>query len=753
MNKMNVLPLYNALNWEIVSGDMSWNAATEKKVFTFHSSSWRDAPVCREGATGYALKTGSCSGVMAIDLDDPNLQHNRQIADMCEKAGAIKQVTRKGTHYLFKASSELRTTTNKKLALDIRNENALLYIEPSHYVVGNRTHYYKFSNLPDTPDAIPECPQDILDYIHRLFTPNLDTEKMKRIKETVKRENREMDKTKCTISKKQEDIRKLLMAINLEHAEEYSDWIKVGLALYHEQLPWELFDEFSRRSPKYREGEPFYVYTSFHHHQINEPISLRTLYWWCKQENPEVFKTLINQDDNEEYLAMKEEFEKTNFLVGSRIVHLHDDGTQSFMTDNEARVRFANREFRVWDGDKVKKQSFYLIWLHDPNRREYDRMDFIPPPRECPANVYNLFTGLAGAQLPELDLTQEERMALIQPILTHISKLTSGQPEFMVHIFAQMVQQPGIKPGVSVVLRDMYKMLSKDGGTGKNALIEFFGDRILGEKYVAVLATNASLYDAFNEHLEHKLLVYVEEARGKDNAREIDQLKAAVTGTKRLVNRKGVPKYTQRDFARYIFTTNNPNPIANHGATPGDRRFWFADVDTAHRDQPDYFPRLWGAMERKDVQRAFYDYLLAFPCYTSPFEFQNKRPITPAFIDLRRMNAGMILRWVIDRVESEMPIDDRTSTLFADFTNWMRERNERKDEDNHISLTAFTQYLTRNKTLVLPNDPQDEREGRYKSSVSYLRLDTARLRRALIENHYVYRLTPAETAEYIFGDE
>ena len=746
---MNALDHYKSLRWEIVSGDMSWNETTEKKQFLFHSESWRDNPVCRPLASGYALKTGSCSGVMAIDLDDPGLPHNRLIAEMCEQAGAIKQITRKGTHYIFKAHPGLRTTTNKKLALDIRNENALLYVEPSHYAIGSRTYFYKFSNLPDTPDGIPECPEEILDTIHKLFTPNLDKEKLTRIRDSVKRENREMDKTKCSISKKREDIRTLLGAISLEHAEEYSDWIKVGLALWRDQYDWELFDEFSRRSPKYREGEPFYVWNSFRHHSLNEPISLRTLYWWLKQENPEVFKTLINQEDNEEYLAMKEEFEKTNFLIGSKICHIHENGTRTFYSDADAKVKFANREFKVWDGDKVKKQSFYQIWLRDTNRREYDRMDFIPPPLVCPPDVYNLFQGFAGERLPELTLTDEERMELIEPILTHLSKITNGHSSYLLHFFAQLLQYPGIKPEVVPVLRDIKRLLMREGGTGKNTLLDFFGIHILGEEYYTVIGVNASLYDAFNEHLEHKLLVFVEEAKGKDNAKEIDQLKSVVTSKKRIVNRKGIPKYEQKDFTRYVFSSNNANPIPRYGATPGDRRFWFTDVETEHRDnEPTYFPTLWRETERPEVQRAFYDYLKSYKCYKTPHEFQVMRPMTRATIDIRRMNADMVLRWILDRIESDLPMDDRTSVLFDEFNRWMRDRNETKDEDNRISMTYFTNFLLSNEELVLPNEPLQEHEGRYKSSVSHIRLNTDRLRRALIENHYIHR-----TAKDIFTNE
>jgi hypothetical protein len=229
-----MLQRYADLGWQLVSGDMGYDPARQKKTFKFHSPSWRDDPVCLPGATGYALKTGEGSGVMAIDVDDPALPHNKRLVELCEQAGGIKQNTRKGVHYLFRPDDRLRTTTNEKLKLDIRNANALLYVEPSHYDVDGRTQFYKVHNLPTNRNAIPVCPDEVVDYIQGLFRPTLSTAEKKTIRDTTKRENSGMDKLRVDMSKTEEDIRTLLQSINADHAENYADWIKVGLALHHE---------------------------------------------------------------------------------------------------------------------------------------------------------------------------------------------------------------------------------------------------------------------------------------------------------------------------------------------------------------------------------------------------------------------------------------------------------------------------------------------------------------------------------------
>lgn len=727
-----MLQRYKELGWQIVSGDMSWDPSRQKKTMAFHSPSWRDDPVCRPSATGYALKTGEGSGVMAIDIDDPTLPHNQTLLGMCDRAGGIRQTTRKGVHYLFKNDERLRTTTHEKLKLDIRNANALLYIEPSRYDVENITQFYKIHNLPTNRNAVPVCPDEIIHYIQNLFRPVLTTAQKKTIRETTKRENNGMDKLRVDVSKSEEDIRTLLMNINADHAENYADWIKVGLALHHEGLGWELWDEFSRRSPKYREGETYYVWQTFQERPTDEPISIRTLYWWLKAENETIFKTLINKDENEEYLRMKDEFEKNTFVVGARIIRVQSNQKLSVLTNGDAMVMFANQMFRKWEDGKMVKQNFYYWWLRDANRRQYERMDFIPPPQECPETVYNLYNGFA-AEL--LNPVEEDQVAeLIRPILHHIDYLTSHEPHYYLCWFANIVQTPSVKSETALVLRDESQLLKEGGGTGKNMWLEWFAKFILGEDYFQTVSNNAELFNPFNEHLERKLLVFVEEAQAKANSKEFDQLKSMITRKTVTINRKGVPKYDQNDFTRYVFASNNTNPIGSQGAGPSNRRFAYYDVDRSMRGNTDYFKNLNASMNDPRVQRAFYQFLCNLKTYSSPIDFQNSMPLTSAFLDIRRMNADPILRWVISRLETGYEIVGETSFLFSNFQDWMTQRHEARNEDNRYSLTRFTQYLTKNCDLTRPVEGE---RGLYKSNTSHIELNTERLRAELIRCQYM----------------
>jgi hypothetical protein len=205
-----------------------------------------------------------------------------------------------------------------------------------------------------------------------------------------------------------------------------------------------------------------------------------------------------------------------------------------------------------------------------------------------------------------------------------------------------------------------------------------------------------------------------------------------ITQESRLINRKGVPKYTQLDHARYIFATNNLNPLGSSGGTPGDRRFAYYDVDTSHREDKDYFGALKSAMDDPRVSRAFYQYLKGFACYKNPLEFQMNRPKTKAWLSLRRMNVEPILRWVIDKVEREVDVDGEASTLFKEFQEWMAENKE--EADAKMSQSVFTRYMKENQ-FTKPVDGVNR--GAYKSSTTHISLNMDHVRRELVKQQYI----------------
>ena len=735
---------YNTLGWSVFSCDLGFDG--KKKTIRFHTASWKDSP-CLPDSTGYGLRTGQVSNITAIDIDDPTLEHNKKLIELCEQAGAIKQNTKKGIHFLFQYTPDLKQTTNNKLALDIRNDGGFLFIDPSHYKAGGSTVKYSIVNMPETKDDIPTCPPEVISFIQTLYRPNLDAKeektKKKLMKDHARQSKSDIIKSKLNLSKKEQDVRRLLELIDPKHADDYSDWISVAMALVNADLSPDLFDEFSRRSQKYKEGEPYYVYGSLKQKPFEDiPITLASIYWWLKQENKEEFIHLVMLEGEENYEMMKAEFEKTTFIVGSKLIHLHSNGTTSYLSDSDAMLKFANKQIRTYDKEKDKMivEPFYKKWKHDPERKEYDRMDFLPQRENCPPDVYNAFKGLK-AEKYDFQLTAEQIEDLVEPVLVHLRLLTSDQPEYFLKWLANIVQRPWNKSQVAILLRDVTRFLKSGGGTGKNAFIEWFGNTILGSEYFVVFGDNKVLYDGFNELLENKLLVLVEEASGRDNGKEDNQLKSNITGKTKQINRKFCPKYTQQDYTNYIFFSNEVNPIPMAGQL-GQRRICSFDVDVSRKDDVDYFTQLMEHLEREEVSYAFYKYLMDYDTYKTPILFQTKRPITPCMCDLKRLNANLLLRWVIDRVEKDSPIRGESETLFKAFMDWCSGRNERKSEDNHWSHTKFVRELTNNPDLVVPQkNPGD------------IRLNMARLREDLVKNQYIFKQTGDVRYAMIEDDE
>ena len=390
------------------------------------------------------------------------------------------------------------------------------------------------------------------------------------------------------------------------------------------------------------------------------------------------------------YERMKRDFERNNFLVGSVLNHVCADGVRQEITWDKAKIQFANLKYPDMDinpksGEvKTKMLPFLPKWLEDAERKDYERCDFIPNRAECPPSVFNLFHGFAAEALPPVP--DEEVAALAKPIYDQIYLLTSGMPEFFLCYLANILQAPSLKSDVSILLRDMGSLKSEGGGTGKNLLMDFFGNHILGSDYYIVVGDNSTLYGSFNSSFEGKLLVVVEEASGKDNFANNDKLKSKITAKKTTINKKCVAQYEINDYARYLFCSNNGNSMP---AGKGNRRISAFDTDTSKRGDEAYFHALKAAMDDPRVQRAFYQFLMQLTIPKTPIEFQNAIPKTPAYIDIRRMNAPLHYKWLVSALK-ENSLEEQSSSreLYQEFKKWFEKSGERTP-DRLLTETAF----------------------------------------------------------------
>ena len=384
------------------------------------------------------------------------------------------------------------------------------------------------------------------------------------------------------------------------------------------------------------------------------------------------------------YGGMKTVFEEQYALVGDVF---YDRGERFCppTTMKAMNTLMANKILYEDDehGKRVKAK-FLTKWLEDPERKSYKRADFIPNVDECPSYVYNLFGGLRGEKI-EAEVEEDEIPTLIAPIMRHIDLLTEGHSDYTCKWLANIIQRPEQKSHVGIFLRDMGGLLYEGGGTGKNIFLDWVGNKILGKELYLMIGNNSDLYGAFNGMLEGVLLCVVEEASGRDNHRFVDLLKAKITAETTLINKKGINQYRVNDYTRFIFCSNNPNPLPIFN---GDRRFTAFDVNSTHRNDPEYFGNLVRVMNDERVQKAFFMYLKQIYTYTTPNEFSINRPITEAYRNIKQLNAPSIYKWLLALLNSNEPMSEpiKARRLYNKYKDWCQEHDK---SDSVISETLF----------------------------------------------------------------
>jgi hypothetical protein len=393
-----------------------------------------------------------------------------------------------------------------------------------------------------------------------------------------------------------------------------------------------------------------------------------------------------------QYEIMKKEFEEKNFMVGVLINCIHSDGYIEQLKVSDARTKFYNKTIMIWDEQNQKnvKKKFFDVWLEDPKRRYYERMDFYPNRQACPETIYNLFKGFEGEK-HICELTKEKVETNVAPIIKHLDYITSGYSSNILKWFANIIQTPHIKSEIAQVIRDMGGLFTEGGGTGKNLFIEWFGNSVLGKDYFIVVGDNKELYSSFNSIFEAKLLVFIEEASGKENHNNTDTLKSKITNKTTNVNKKCVAQYKVNDYSRYLFSSNNRNALP---IRQGDRRFTVYDTNTEMRGNVKYFIDLAKHLENPEVIYSFYKYLNELPTYTSPIDFWNKRPITEAYRDIRRINAPTYHKWIISLLREGRLTNDYTTDLYKQYIKWIEVNREKSSDFSTPTSTAFGRLLT-----------------------------------------------------------
>ncbi|WP_339695781.1 DUF5906 domain-containing protein [Celeribacter baekdonensis] len=322
-------------------------------------------------------------------------------------------------------------------------------------------------------------------------------------------------------------------------------------------------------------------------------------------------------------------------------------------------------------------------WITSPGRRTYDGIVF-DPSGNAPENALNLYAGLA---------VQPDPHGSCKRIVAHIRDVIAAGNEahfrYVIGWLADLVQNPGQKPGVALVLRG-------GKGVGKDTLAEIMG-RIIGRKHVAHIIRADDLTGRFNAPFATALLVHVEEAFWSGDVSKKGTLQALITARTQPIERKGIDRVEVDSFLRLLMTTNDEWAVP---ASEDERRYAVFDVSDAHQRDPEWFGPLYAEIEGGGPA-AFLSYLLAVDL--SGFNVRDV-PQTEALRDQKIASLRGVPHWWFE------VLDKGGVAEFGDFGDWSgpitvekdavrasyeaRERQSRFGSDP-VNPAVFTKELKR----------------------------------------------------------
>jgi len=360
------------------------------------------------------------------------------------------------------------------------------------------------------------------------------------------------------------------------------------------------------------------------------------------------------------YEELKAEFEKTNAKIGCQFVNENnDDVTIMKLTD------FSVLHMELMCYTDNKQTEFMTLWLKDPIKRRYDKIDSYPKPSLCPSNVYNMWKPFPVQKYPSSELNEYIEKSL-NWFLNHIKVLVDYDEtcyEFVCMWIAQMFQYPEHK---SVEL-----FFISSEGAGKGCFLEFF-KTIMGGSKRCWETTNPEeeVFGKFNGAMKEAFLVVFNEVNKSNFYNKNDSKKALITDDNININIKGVPQFNMKSYHRFISFSNNPDP-----ATKNKRRdVFFRSSDDKIGDTV-YFND--GFTYAKDIKccKHIYNYFMKLPTkvkitvrdlptteYDELLKEEQKSPI------LQFLEEFVLLNDEVDREKDELfYTSNDLYSLFRDF--------------------------------------------------------------------------------------
>ena len=116
-------------------------------------------------------------------------------------------------------------------------------------------------------------------------------------------------------------------------------------------------------------------------------------------------------------------------------------------------------------------------------------------------------------------------------------------------------------------------LYSKGKGTGKNTLLDFIRDYVVGSRYTLEVAGLKAVLNDFNSSVMNKKMIIVDELASSSDtfSSNFDRLKTLITSYTVMINKKGIDQFKCKNLVGYFFLSNHQDAVK---IEQGDRRYF-----------------------------------------------------------------------------------------------------------------------------------------------------------------------------------
>ncbi len=307
---------------------------------------------------------------------------------------------------------------------------------------------------------------------------------------------------------------------------------------------------------------------------IDNSIDLEQALEFCNKKGEEYGVKFISKPFNEvptfieettpeyseksgEYVKMKSEFETNHFMVLKPLMYFEEE-------EGQTPEEYTKKDFKdIVKPFQLNDKDFFDEWLKDKERRTFKKMVWKPTLEKTDPTEYNYYKGFKAKLIEDYD--KEKEKEYVKPYLQHVMNLCGDDKDafcYIISYIAHLFQKPDERP-------DTFIIMVSEEGSGKDRLIDII-EKIIGKDLCMRESNMNHITGNFNDGLEHKLLLQMNEIDGKDGHAFANAIKDLITRETHNINKKYGKKKSEHNYLRGFGFFNGLNSMK---VEAGSRRF------------------------------------------------------------------------------------------------------------------------------------------------------------------------------------